>query len=45
MSTAYHRETEGQTESTNQVLEGYLRNLVNYDENDWYQFLLLAEYP
>ena len=31
-------------ERTNQVLEGYLRNFVNYDQNDWYQLLPLAEY-
>jgi len=44
MSTAYHPQTDGQTERTNQVLEGYLRNFVNYDQNDWYQMLRLAEY-
>ena len=44
MSTAYHLPTEGQTERTNQVLEGYLRNFVNYDQNDWYQLLPLAEH-
>jgi len=44
MSTAYHRQTDRQTEITNQVLEGYLRNFVNYDQNDWYQMLPLAEY-
>ena len=37
MSTAYHPQMDGQTERTNQVLEGYLRNLVNNDQNDWYQ--------
>jgi len=44
MSTAYHPQTDGQTERTNQVLESYLRNFVNYDQNDWYQMLPLAEY-
>ena len=44
MSTAYHPQTDGQTERTNQVLEGYLRNFVNYDQNDWHQLLPLAEY-
>jgi len=44
MSTAYHPQTDGQTERTNQTLEGYLRNFVNYDQNDWYELLRLAEY-
>jgi len=44
MSMAYHPQRDGQTERTNQVLEGYLRNLSNYDQNDWYQLLPLAEY-
>jgi len=44
MSTAYHPQTEGQTERTNQVVEGYLRTFVNYDQNDGYQLLPLAEH-
>jgi len=44
MSTAYHHQTDGQTERTNQVLEGYLRTFVNYDQNHWYQLLPLAEH-
>jgi len=44
MSTAYHPQTDGQTERTNQVLEGYLRTFVNYDQDDWYQLLPLAEH-
>jgi len=43
MSTAYHPQRDGQTERTNQTLEGYLRNFVNYDQNQWYQLLPLAE--
>jgi len=44
MSTAYHPQTDGQTERTTQVLEGYLRTFGNYDQNDWYQLLPLAEH-
>ena len=44
MSTANHIQTDGQTERTNQTLEGYLQNFVNYDQNDWYQLLSLAEH-
>jgi len=44
MSTVYHPQTHGQTERTNQVLEGYLRNFINYDQDDRYQLLLLAEF-
>jgi len=45
MSTAYHPQTDGQTERTNQVLEGYLFTFVNYNQHDWYQLLPLAEHP
>jgi len=44
MSRAYHQQRDGQTERTNKVLEGYLSNLVNYDKDDWYQLLPLAEF-
>jgi len=44
MSTAYHPQTDGQTETTNQTLEGYPRNLLNYEQNDWYLLLLLAKH-
>ena len=35
MSTAYHPQTDGQTEWTNQVLESYLHDFINYNQNDW----------
>ena len=44
MSTVNHPQTDGQMERTNQVLEGYLRNFVNYDQDDLYQLLPLAEF-
>jgi len=44
MSTAYHPQTDGQTDRVNQALGGYLGIFVNYDQDDWYHFVLLAEY-
>ena len=44
MSSAFHPQTDGQTESVNQTLETYLRTFVNYDQNDWMELLLLAEF-
>lgn len=44
LSTAYHPETDGQTEQVNQVLEQYLRIYVNYQQDDWCSFLPLAEF-
>jgi len=35
LSIAYHPETDGQTERTNQELEQYLRMYVNYRQNNW----------
>jgi len=44
MSTTYHPQTDGQTERTNQTLEGYLRNFRNYHQKEWYHPLPLAEH-
>ena len=44
LSTAYHPETDGQTERVNQVVETYLRFYINYDQNNWDEFLPLAEF-
>jgi len=34
-STAYHSQTDGQTEQINQELEQYLQLYCNYRQNDW----------
>lgn len=43
-STAFHPQSDGQTERVNQVLEGYLRTYCNYDQNNWSDLLDLAEF-
>ena len=43
-STAFHAQTDGQTERVNQTLEHYLRQFCNYEQNDWAEMLPLAEY-
>jgi RNase H-like domain found in reverse transcriptase/Reverse transcriptase (RNA-dependent DNA polymerase)/Integrase zinc binding domain/Chromo (CHRromatin Organisation MOdifier) domain len=44
MSTAYHPETDGQTENANAVMEQYLRAYVTYLQDDWADWLALAEF-
>ncbi len=44
MSTAFHPQTDGQTERVNRVLEEYLRHYVNPHHDDWDEWLPLAEF-
>ena len=44
LSTAYHPETDSQTERTNQELEQYLRMYVNHRQNNWAEWLAIAEF-
>ena len=44
MSTAFHPQTDGQTERINQVLEQYLRIYCNYQQDDWVSHLALARF-
>jgi transposase InsO family protein len=44
LSTAYHPQTDGQSERTNQWLEQYLRIFGNYSQSDWANWLPLAQY-
>ncbi|KAF7342823.1 Reverse transcriptase-RNase H-integrase [Mycena sanguinolenta] len=43
-STAYHPQTDGQTERVNQELEGYLRLFVNERQDDWDEFIPSGEF-
>jgi hypothetical protein len=43
LSTAFHPQTDGQTERQNQVLEQYLRTYCNYEQDDWANLLVAAE--
>jgi hypothetical protein len=44
MSTAFHPQTDGQTEKINSTLEQYLRMFVNCQQDYWVQFLPYAEF-
>ena len=44
LSTAHYPETDSQTKRANQELERYLRSHVNYLQDDWVQWLPLAEF-
>jgi hypothetical protein len=43
-STAFHPETDGQTEIVNQRVEQYLRLLTDYQQSNWSDHLPLAEF-
>jgi hypothetical protein len=43
-STAYHPQTDGQTERINQEVEQYLRLFVNHRQDDWADWLACAEF-
>lgn len=44
LSTAYHPQTDGQTERINQTLEQYLRCYVDYRQSNWVELLPLAQF-
>ena len=43
-STVFHPRTDGQSERTNQKLEQFLQFYANAKQNNWAQFLSLAEF-
>ena len=44
ISTAYHPQTDGQSERTNQRLEQYLHIFIDYHQQNWASLLPLAQY-
>ena len=44
MSTAFHPQTDGQTEWLNQTIEAYLRAFVNQEQDNWVSRLPMAEF-
>ena len=44
MSTAYHPQTDGQTERVNSILNQYLRVYTNFMQDNWVQLLPFAEF-
>jgi hypothetical protein len=44
LSTAFHPESDGQTDRINAILEQYLRAYCNYQQNNWKQLLPMAEF-
>ena len=44
MSTAFHPQTDGQTERVNQVIKAYLRPYINQEQDDWVYLLPMAEH-
>ena len=44
LSTAFHPQTDGQTERQNQTMEAYIRAYCNECQDDWATLLALAEF-
>src|SRR6202453_3952341 len=44
LSTAYHPQTDGQTERINQDLELFLRIFINHRQSDWFNWISIAEF-
>ena len=42
--TAFHSQTDGQTERQTSKIEAYLRVFVNYEQNDWARLLSMVEF-
>ena len=43
-SSAQHPETDGQTENANKVMKNYLRAYIDHTQDDWVDYLPMAEF-
>jgi len=43
LSTAYHPQTDGQTERMNTVVEEYIRHFTTHEQDDWDELLPMAQ--
>ena len=44
LSTAFHPQTDGQTERVNAIVEQYIRAYCNYQQDNWSELLTFAEF-
>ena len=44
LSTAYHSQTNGQIERINQEIETFLRYYINYQQDNWTEWIAVAEF-
>jgi len=44
LSTVYYPQTDGQTEQINQEISTFLRHYVNYQQDNWTEWLVAAEF-
>ena len=44
LSTAFYLQTDVQIKRQNSIIEAYLRAFVNFEQDDWARFLLIAEF-
>ena len=44
LSTAFHPQTNSQTERQNSTMKAYLRAFVNWEQNNWVRLLPMAEF-
>ena len=44
LSIAFYPQINGQTERQNNIMEAYLRGYINFEQNNWAKFVLMAKF-